>query len=87
MKLKELQELYFEDVSPDKNGLAYRLDLSGGLMELCVYLNEGIMRLQTKRSGVTIPLYGVKSINDVRDFYSQITGTYPKTRTLKTEAV
>lgn len=73
----ELLKLGFKDVSADMNGLAYRLALPNGIMELCLYVNEGTMRLQTQRSGFTVALNGVSSIDDVKDFYYKMFGTYP----------
>lgn len=67
MSIQELQTLGFVD--PAGNGYAFRYDINGK-MELCFYTWEGILRLQTKGSGMTIPLPGVKTGNDVKTFLS-----------------
>ncbi len=77
--IQELINNGFEDVSLEKNGLGYRLRMDGGLMELAYYVMEEKIRYQTIRSGVTIPLHGVKTIESVREFYCLVTGMYPKT--------
>lgn len=75
--VEDLLKLGFKDESPDGNGLAYRLALPNGIMELCIYVYEGTMRLQTQSSGFTIPLQGVHSTDDVKDFHYKLFGVYP----------
>lgn len=53
--IEKLKELGFEDVSQDKNGLAYRKRLNVNL-EICHYIKEPFLRLQTVSSGFTYPI-------------------------------
>lgn len=67
--LDQLKIKGFVDVSPDKNGLSYRKYMPCGLMEITWYRIEPFLRYQTTKSGVTINLKGVETIEDLENFH------------------
>jgi hypothetical protein len=74
--IESLKKMGFKDVSHDKNGLAYRRSFPGGRLEICCYQMDQFLRLQTVGSGMTIPLKGVKTIEELNAFWYGITGEY-----------
>lgn len=72
--IEQLKKVGFKDESFDHNGMAYRLVLPGNLLELCYYVGDEHMRMQTRGSGFTIPLKGIVNIEGLSDFHFKITG-------------
>ena len=81
--INELKKIGFIDVSSDQNGLGYRLRLPNSIMEFCYYVYDQHIRLQTIRSGITIPLKGINTMNEFLLFYYSITGNNLITKNLK----
>lgn len=72
--IDELKKVGFKDVSHDQNGAAYRLYLPGGMFELCLYINDPHIRLQTISSGFTMSLKGIQTINGLSEFVFMMYG-------------
>lgn len=66
--IEELQKLGFKDISSDKNGLAYRKNLDS-ILEVCYYVGEPYLRLQTQRSGFTHELKGIENKYHLKSFW------------------
>jgi hypothetical protein len=76
--LSELKKAGFIDKSHDQNGLAYRMDMPDGIMELIWHTRESFIRYQTRRSGITIKLMGVDSMISLNHFVFLTTGEFLK---------
>jgi hypothetical protein len=74
ISIEKLKQFGFIDVSSDKNGMAFRKELPGRLLEICYYIQEKLIRLQTIRSGFTYPLTGIENENDLKSLWLLITG-------------
>lgn len=70
----QLKKLGFKDLSKDKNGFVYRKPFQGGMIEISKSIYEENLRLQTKGSGITIELKGVKTIEQLYNLWEYITG-------------
>jgi|GEM_PF-2196827 len=66
--INDLQLIGFIDVNEDKNGGAYRKNIPGTSLELCFYINEDHIRLQTQGSGYTLSLDGVNDLTELNQF-------------------
>jgi hypothetical protein len=75
VSIEKLKQFGFIDVSSDKNGLAYRKELPDGLLEMCFYLQDKHIRLQTIRSGFTHSVIGIENEYHLRSFWLLMTGS------------
>ena len=73
LSVEKLKELGFVDVSSDKNGLAYRKKISG-MLEVCLYIGNPYLKLQSVGSGYTHSLIGVENEHQLRSFWRLMTG-------------
>ena len=73
LSVEKLKELGFIDASSDKNGLAYRKNISG-MLEVCFYIGNPFLRLQSIGSGFTHNLIGVENEHQLRAFWRLMTG-------------
>lgn len=73
VSIEKLKEFGFVDVSSDKNGLAYRKQING-ILEVCFYVNDPCLRLQSVGSGFTHSLIGIENEYHLRSFWLLMTG-------------
>ncbi len=74
ISIDSLKSVKFKDLSSDKNGHAYRRTLPGNLLEICFYIVDAKLRLQTVRNGFTTELKGIDTMEQLHTFWKGITG-------------
>ena len=74
VSIEKLKEFGFVDFSSDKNGLAYRKQING-ILEVCFYVNDPYLRLQSVGSGFTHNLIGIENEYHLRSFWLLMTGS------------
>lgn len=68
-----LENCGFMDVSDNKNGLAFRININN-CDEFCYYLEDEYLRWQTQGSGFTRPLKHLKFLHQLQNLYFALTG-------------
>jgi hypothetical protein len=74
VSVEKLKQFGFVDVSSDQNGRAYRKRLHNKLLEMCYYLNEKHIRLQTIGGGFTFPIRTIENEYHLRNVWVILTG-------------